>query len=138
MPQLVCLRQLLIDGELTPGQLAKEIYLSQATVTGIIDRLEFKGLIKRQRNKMDRRKILVRLSDRGTQTANDIPWPLQEDFSKKLNILEESEKAQIDTTLKRLVEMMEMPSIPTFVIDANDTKKQDITNISQLNLASVL
>ncbi|BBO83290.1 hypothetical protein DSCO28_38560 [Desulfosarcina ovata subsp. sediminis] len=120
VPQVVCLRKLLSDGELSPGQLAKAIYLSQATVTGIIDRLEAKGLVTRERSTVDRRKILVRLTDRGTRTANDVPWPLQEGFSEKLNALDEAEKKQIDATLKQLVEMMETPALAYWVF-GNDT-----------------
>jgi len=112
VPQLVCLRQLLQEGELTPGQLAGAVYLSQATVTGIIDRLEAKGLINRERSTVDRRKILVRLTDQGRQLANNMPWPLQERFSDSLTALSEAEQDQIDTILKRLVEMMEAPPLP--------------------------
>ncbi len=115
VPQLVCLRQLLVDGQLTPGQLAKAVYLSQATVTGIIDRLVDKGLVNRERSSLDRRKMLVQLTDRGTQMANDMPWPLQERFSQSLADLKGEDIEQIDTMLKRLVEMMEAPSLPVWV-----------------------
>lgn len=120
VPQLMCLKQLLKNGELTPGKLAKEVCLSQATLTGIIDRLEQKGLITRKRSKKDRRKMLVRLTDRGIQTANNIPWPLQKRFSNKFNALEEAEKIRIDNTLKQLVEMMESPSPPIWILGSKN------------------
>lgn len=128
MPQLMCLRQLLKDGELTPGQLAKAVYLSQATLTGIIDRLEQKELITRNRSKKDRRKMLIRLTAQGTQTANDIPWPLQERFAKRLQALEEAEKKQIDNTLKRLVEMMEAPSSPMWALGPKKSSVPELAN----------
>lgn len=114
VPQLVCLRQLLMDGELTPGHLAKKVFLSQATVTGIIDRLEAKGLVIRERSSVDRRKVVVRPTKRGVLMANDMPWPLQERFSKGLAELQEAEIEQIDIMLKRLVVMMEAPAMPVW------------------------
>lgn len=128
VPQLVCLRQLLVDGEITPGQLAKSVYLSQATVTGIIDRLVDKGLVSRERSTQDRRKMLVRLTPKGTQMANDMPWPLQERFSRSLAGLKLEEIEKIDTMLKRLVEMMEAPPLPVWVFGPSDTVAVDEIN----------
>lgn len=120
VPQLVCLRQLLAEGEMAPGLLAKAVYLSQATVTGIIDRLLAKGLVSRERSTIDRRKVIVRLSEKGQLLASEMPWPLQESFSKSLADLETGEIEQIDTTLKRLVVMMETPSLQIWTFGPGD------------------
>lgn len=116
VPQVVCLRQLMTDGELAPGKLAQAVYLSQATVTGIIDRLVSKGLVIRERSTVDRRQMRVRLTDRGCRAAKEFPWPLQERFSRQLDALNESEKEQIDSTLKQLVKMMEVPALSLWVV----------------------
>ncbi len=121
IPQLVCLRQLLADGEMAPGLLAKAIYLSQATVTGIIDRLAAKELVSRERSTSDRRKVIVRLTEKGQRLASEMPWPLQERFSKSLADLETEEIKQIDTTLKRLVAMMEAPTLTIWAFGPNYT-----------------
>lgn len=128
VPQLVCLRQMLVDGEMTPGQLAKSVYLSQATVTGIIDRLADKGLVSRERSTQDRRKILVRLTERGIQMANDMPWPLQERFSESLADLKEEDIEQIDSMLKRVVEMMEAPPLPVWAFGPSESVAPDEIN----------
>lgn len=125
VPQLVCIRQLLLDGEMTPGQLAKAVFLSQATVTGIIDRLADKGLVDRQRSTADRRKMMVRLTPPGTRMANEMPWPLQERFSKGLAALDEVEIEQIDTILKRLVDMMEAPALPVWAFGPSEVVTPD-------------
>ncbi|MFA6810109.1 MAG: MarR family transcriptional regulator, partial [Desulfoplanes sp.] len=65
IPQLVCLRQMAKEGEITTGNLAKVVFLSQATVTGILDRLEGKGLITRERSRKDRRQVFVDLTEAG-------------------------------------------------------------------------
>ena len=46
-------------GPMTPGQLAAATGLTSGTVTGVIDRLEKVDLVGRERDPVDRRKVLV-------------------------------------------------------------------------------
>jgi DNA-binding MarR family transcriptional regulator len=55
--QLISLLNL--HGPLTPGRLAELTGLSTGTVTGVIDRLERGGYVRRERDTKDRRKVLV-------------------------------------------------------------------------------
>jgi DNA-binding MarR family transcriptional regulator len=48
-----------LRGPLTPGQLAKLSGLTTGTVTGVIDRLEQAGFVRRTRDTTDRRVVLV-------------------------------------------------------------------------------
>lgn len=48
-----------MDGPLTPGQLAAMTGLTTGTVTGVLDRLERGGYVRRERDAVDRRKVLV-------------------------------------------------------------------------------
>lgn len=48
-----------LHGSLTPGRLAELTQLSTGTVTGVIDRLERAGFVRRDRDPADRRKVLV-------------------------------------------------------------------------------
>jgi DNA-binding MarR family transcriptional regulator len=52
-----------VRGPLTPGQLAELSGLTTGTVTGVIDRLENAGFVRRERDTSDRRKVLVKLDD---------------------------------------------------------------------------
>ena len=55
-PQLLVMRQIAAQrGAATAGAIARDISLSQATVTAIIDRLERKGLLQRERDSKDKR-----------------------------------------------------------------------------------
>ncbi|MBW1999481.1 MAG: MarR family transcriptional regulator, partial [Deltaproteobacteria bacterium] len=66
--QLNCLLVLYEIGPMLPSQIARHIMVKSSTVTGIIDRLEQKGFVKRIRNSPDRRVITIRI-DRNGQDA---------------------------------------------------------------------
>jgi DNA-binding MarR family transcriptional regulator len=48
-----------LHGPLTPGRLAEMTGLTSGTVTGVIDRLERAGFVRRERDTADRRKVNV-------------------------------------------------------------------------------
>ncbi|GAA0905187.1 MarR family winged helix-turn-helix transcriptional regulator [Pseudonocardia zijingensis] len=48
-----------LHGPLTPGRLAEHTGLTTGTVTGVIDRLEAAGFVRRERDTADRRRVLV-------------------------------------------------------------------------------
>ena len=48
-----------VHGPLTPGRLAQMTGLTSGTVTGVIDRLERNGFVRRERDATDRRKVVV-------------------------------------------------------------------------------
>lgn len=53
---------LLKHGAMTPGKIAELSGLSTGAVTGMIDRLERENLVKRERDTVDRRKVIVVLN----------------------------------------------------------------------------
>jgi DNA-binding MarR family transcriptional regulator len=106
-PQLTCLRHLVRHGSRGAGELAAGISLSQPTVTGILDRLERKGLVERRRSAADRRRVAVALTPAGRELATSVPMPLQERFARGLARLPESRRQHIDSALKEVVELME-------------------------------
>jgi DNA-binding MarR family transcriptional regulator len=105
-PQLLCLRQLDAHGPIPAGELAAAVSLSPATVCGILDRLEARELVMRERQTDDKRRVLVRLTAKGRQTARKAPPPLEHGFQRQLEALPLGKQAEIDRVLKRLVEMM--------------------------------
>jgi DNA-binding MarR family transcriptional regulator len=110
-PQLVCLRHIQRAQMIIPSDLARSVSLSQGTVTGILERLEARGLVSRTRDPNDRRRFRIELTALGDQTLASAPSPLQEDFIARLSALPEGEQAMIDWVLARVVEMMEASDI---------------------------
>ncbi len=66
-PQLIVLQEISRLGEVSVGEIAKAISLGQATVTGILERLENRGLIIKQRSKNDKRRVLVQATSASKQ-----------------------------------------------------------------------
>jgi DNA-binding MarR family transcriptional regulator len=56
------------------GQLGAELSLAPPSMTRLVDRLEERGLIGRQRDVDDRRKVLATLTDEGRQLLSAIPF----------------------------------------------------------------
>ncbi len=110
-PQLICLKKLSGEKELTPGGLAKEVHLSHATVTGIINRLEKKRLVQRIRSTADGRSYLIRLTDSGFSMVKSSPSMLQDRFMHELSKLADWEKTMILSSLQRITSILHVESI---------------------------
>lgn len=110
-PQLLLLQSIKQKGELTIGQLATEVNLSQATVTSILDRLESKGCITRKRSEQDKRKVHAYITEHGEKLIKEAPIPLQESFIRQFDNLEEWEKSMIIASLQRVAMMMDAEGI---------------------------
>lgn len=54
---------LALRGAMTPSELGRESGLASGTVTGVLDRLEELGFVRRQRHPSDRRKVVVVLDE---------------------------------------------------------------------------
>ena len=106
-PQMLCLREVSERGSLTTGDLARAIALSPATLTGILDRLEMRGLVSRERRPEDKRRVLVSLTSMGKEMSQELPSPMQERFGSKLAALPASEQAVIRHALGQVANMME-------------------------------
>ncbi len=64
---------LLQAGPGTPaGAVAAYLKVRPSTATGIVDRLVRDGLVTRERDEMDRRRVRIRLTERGLQVINEI------------------------------------------------------------------
>jgi len=106
-PQLAALRSLHTDGSATLTGLASQISLSLPTVSGIVDRLEARDLVVRERQTDDKRRVLIRLTRQGQSIVRRAPPALQESFSDKFRSLPERRQKELDAALKEIVGMLE-------------------------------
>jgi len=110
-PQLVVLREAArLDGA-SVSALARGVSLSQPTVSGIVERLEKRGLVRRERSAHDRRSVSVQATKQGRRLLEEAPSLLQDTFRRELALLEEWERTQMLAILQRLAGMMDAESI---------------------------
>ena len=105
-PQLVCLIAVARHESVKPSEIAREVSLSQATVTGIIDRLAARQLVTRERTHKDRRVVTVTITEAGRKLVEQAPSPLQETFVSRLRALSAIEQVALRDTLRNVVSMM--------------------------------
>lgn len=109
--QLNCLLALNEHGPLPPSRIAHFIMVNSSTVTGIIDRLEQKGLVRRLRISHDRRVITIELTRAGKGLAENAPPPIQQRIIDGLNKISENEINQIARTLTKLTNMLDVQDL---------------------------
>ena len=110
-PQIAALQAIERLQPITAGALAKSIHLSQATVTGILTRLETRTLVSRVRSDADRRTVVVELTAQGQAVLENAPSLLQDRFRRELLKLQEWEQTQMLATLQRIAAMMDAEDI---------------------------
>ena len=86
-PQCVVIRTLAAEGSLSSASLSRRLYVTPANITGIIDRLEKKGLVERNRKDGDRRVALITLTQSGNKMSKTLPDPIETKFIAELGDL---------------------------------------------------
>jgi len=128
-PQLVILQEIAHLGEVSIGEIAQAVSLRQATVTGILERMEKRGLIMRRRSEHDKRRVMVSITDDGKGVLKKAPPLMQETFVDRFYGLQEWEQNMILVSLQRLVSIMDAqtiraaPFLASGTLDAPDIKK---------------
>jgi DNA-binding MarR family transcriptional regulator len=110
-PQLATLREIQAGKNVTTGTLAAALHLSQPTVTGILTRLEQRGLILRERSEVDRRSVLASITEEGGRLIAESPPLLRDSFCQELMKLSQPEREQILKILQQVAEMMHAPDV---------------------------
>ncbi len=111
VPQLVVIRAIGHEGLPSASEVARAVSLSQATVTTILNRLEERGLLTRERSTQDRRRVILQLTEAGSAVLREAPLPLQDTFSGRFDALSQWEQHQIVSALARVAEMMDADGI---------------------------
>lgn len=134
-PQILLLQAIRDKGEVTIGELASEVSLSQATVTSILDRLEKRAFVYRERSQADKRKVHAYLTEQAVETLKEAPTPLQEQFTRQFSDLHEWEQTMLISSLQRIAQMMDAQHIdaaPVLHIGLLDRQGNEVGNKNTL------
>jgi DNA-binding MarR family transcriptional regulator len=100
---LAALRRAGAPYSLSPGQLAAETLVTSGTMTNRIDRLEVRGLVRREPDPSDRRGVRVVLTDIGRRTVDDALFDLVSREHELLDTLPVERQQELADLLRALV-----------------------------------
>jgi DNA-binding MarR family transcriptional regulator len=92
---------------LSPTQLMRAVMLSSGAMTNRLDRLETAGLVKREPDPNDRRGVLITLTPKGRQLADEAIQARFEEARARIASLSKSERRALERGLRRLLESVE-------------------------------
>jgi DNA-binding MarR family transcriptional regulator len=124
IPQVLCLSFLHESSnyQATQGEIRKFLNLNSSTVSGIINRLERKGLLARLPKSGDKRVVNIALTSSGDKLLSTIPSLLHEQLSEKLQKLEASEIAKVEESLETLIQLLDIEQVeasPLITLDSD-------------------
>ncbi len=105
--QSAVLRALRASGPLSSRQLARNLHVTPGNITGIVDRLESKSLITRERNPRDRRVVFLALTSAGQALAAQLPDPVETKLIAGLGDLSPEEAHAVDEAMGRIFDIVE-------------------------------
>lgn len=82
-------------GRITAGQLAVEARLTTGAVTAVVDRLESAGLVRRIRDTVDRRRVLIEITPRVLELMEPVFGPVAEEGYARMSTYSDAEAATI-------------------------------------------
>ncbi|MGW0118119.1 MarR family winged helix-turn-helix transcriptional regulator [Streptomyces sp. NPDC003327] len=90
-------------GSAAPSELAQDLDLAPASVTGRLDALEKRGLVRRTPSTTDRRRVVVELTDAGHRTWLGAMDVLGDEESRLLGVLTPEERTVLNDLLRRVM-----------------------------------
>ena len=88
---LECLDFLNLEGRVTAGRLAEVTGLTTGAITGVVDRLEKAGFVRRERDETDRRKVFIATVPDNVAQIGRFYVPMQQAMHKLWNTYSEAE-----------------------------------------------
>lgn len=137
MPQLLVMQSFSEAVSLNVTDIAREINLTQATTTSIVNGLERKGLVQKRRDAADKRRVIVSPTTAGQQLIVDAPRTLQDVLEREFQNLEQWEQSYIVAAMQRVANLMNAEGIdaapvlhPGAIEPAEDNASQQTHKIS--------
>ncbi len=106
----------------THKQISNFIELNSSTTTGIIDRLEKKGLVARLPKKDDKRSTYIALTSKGESIYKETPPLLHEKLSENLESLSDEKLLEINNALDIIIDffgIIDMDASPVIAPEEN-------------------
>jgi DNA-binding MarR family transcriptional regulator len=107
------------EDPLSSAALSRLLNVTPANITGIIDRLEEKGLVGRTRKTDDRRIQLIGLTEQGREQARKLPDLIEEKLVRGMETLSSEEVGEIYKSIDTIIRIIE-DTVSQQSVDADD------------------
>ncbi len=101
--QWLPLYKLMLCSESTSASLARDLGIDPAAITRALDRLEAKGMLRRERSTTDRRVVHLVLTDEGRAIAAKVPQALASVLNAHLSGFSHDESRLLIDMLRRML-----------------------------------
>ena len=116
-PQSLVLRLLTKKGALSSADLSRRMYVTPSNMTGIIDRLEKKGLVERIRKQGDRRVALITLTPSGQELGITIPDPIEKKIVNQLADLEPEQLQILAMAMNKILNLIDTKGVEETILE---------------------
>lgn len=106
--QLWVMWELLVSPGLKVGDLSRAMTIHQSTASNLVDKLEKRGLLRRERGGPDQRVVRLYLTPAGLEVVNRAPRPAQGVLMEALNSLPDEVLEGLDKHLTKLVGVLDV------------------------------
>ncbi|WP_375769171.1 MarR family transcriptional regulator [Archangium gephyra] len=90
------------EGPLSPGQLARRLRVTPAVITGLLDRLEQPGYVRREADPEDRRRLRLVLTESGQEVSQEVRQALAGDMAAQFESASPAELKELGGALDLL------------------------------------
>ncbi len=102
-PQFYVLATIGYAGGLPFGEIGEKMMVTVSNLTGIVDRLEEKQLVLRERDSRDRRVVRVRLTDKGSKVYRNTIPVFEKSISQFFSPLNKTQQKELAGLLRKLI-----------------------------------
>ena len=115
------LRVLWSEGPVTTTHLSRQTLLPAPSLVGILDRLQSKGLIDRERQATDRRKVHVAVTDKGRTLHDRVMPDLTQIHDRVTSAVDPVEWQAMAATLARITGAMQGLTLDSILSEQEET-----------------
>ena len=111
------LRSLFQEGSLSSASLSRRLHVTPSNITGIIDRLEKKGLVERAPKQGDRRIALINLTESGAALSKQLPDHIETKLISELADMEQEEIHKLNLSMKQILNLIDAKDVADTPLD---------------------
>jgi DNA-binding MarR family transcriptional regulator len=107
VPELLALDYITASEGVGPSEVARRLHLTTGTLTALVDRLEQRGHLVRERHPDDRRRVMLRTTSSADAEVGERVWPMAADILALAESLEATERQAVGRFLDEFIALLE-------------------------------